>query len=146
VDDEEEAPPTPRWYDVAAGNETQVKAWLGYANEVLDHYKVQGMPMMTLLSVVAQKIPGLRPENYSMVMAQVEKTLRESPAFELRKGRSGGLFRKDAQYITLQPMLNVPDLITNDVKRDNYVCKGCKNEKLSTQEKSCWKCGREVGT
>ena len=152
--EEEEMPPTPRWYCVEAGNEVQVKAWLGIANEVLDQFKVKGMPMMTLLSVIAQKIPGLKAENYSMVMAQVEKTLRESSDFELRKGKSGGLYRKDTaptvtkpmNYIELTKMNNVPDLITGQVK-DNYTCKGCGNTKLhDTNDKSCWSCGRKVGT
>jgi hypothetical protein len=149
VDDEEEAPPTPRWYDVAAGNETQVKAWLGYANEVLDHYKVQGMPMMTLLSVVAQKIPGLRPENYSMVMAQVEKTLRESPAFELRKGKSGGIFRKttaaeQSEYDKTHNIFGRPltHKVTNEVIND-HTC-GCGNTKCNKTEKSCWRCGAPI--
>jgi len=133
------------WLDVEPANEVQAKAWIGYANEVLDEYKIQGMPMMTMLSVIARKIPGLRPENYNMVLAQVEKTLRESPAFELRKGKSGGLFRKTVSYIELHPMPGVPDMITGKLA-DNYTCKGCGNTKLNSTEKSCWSCGRMVGT
>ena len=147
VDEEELMPPTPRWYDVAPANEVQAKAWLGYVNEVLDEYKVQGMPMMTMLSVVARKIPGLRPENYSMVMAQVEKTLRESSDFELRKGKSGGLFRKSRLLAPIHGTLPAPMPEVVSVKlADNYTCKGCGNTKLNSTEKSCWSCGRQVGT
>lgn len=144
------APPTPRWHNVAAGNEEQVKAWVGYANEVLDQYKVNGMPLMTLMSVIAQKIPGLRPENYSMVMAQVEKTLRESTAFELRKGQSGGIFRTGLNTIRDIKSGTLPAPIQNVVAvtyADNYTCKGCGNTKLHDKnDKSCWSCGRRVGT
>lgn len=146
-EEEEEMPPTPRWYNVEPANEVQAKAWLGYVNESLDKYNVQGMPMVTLLSVVAQKIPGLRPENYSMVIAQVEKMLRESPDFEFRKGKSGGIFRKALNFPIASGTLPAPihNVVAVTVS-DNYTCKGCGNTKLNSKEKSCWKCGRTVGT
>jgi len=151
VEDEEYERPAPIqnyfWSDVEPANEVQAKAWMGYINEVYTQYPNTGIPMMALVSMVGQKIPGLRPENYNKVTAQVQRLIRESPAFEIRKGKSGGVFRKtEAQYITLQPMQNVPDLITGQVK-DNYTCKGCGNTKLhDTNDKSCWSCGRAVGT
>lgn len=152
LEDEEPLAPIQRvtWQNVEPANEVQAKAWLGYVNEVLDEYKVQGMPMMTMLSVVARKIPGLRPENYNMVLAQIEKTLRESPSFEFRKGKSGGLFRKDLNTIreiktgTLPPP--IPQVVAVTYA-DNYTCKGCGNTKLHDKnDKSCWSCGRKVGT
>lgn len=146
-EEDAEMPPSPRWDNVAPANEAQAKTWLGLVNETLNHYKIQGMPVVTLLSVVAQKIPGLRPENYSTVMAQVEKTLRESPDFEFRKGPRGGLFRKSNLLAPIHGTLPAPMPNVVSVKMaDNYTCKGCGNSKLNSTEKSCWSCGRQVGT
>jgi len=180
VEDEEYERPAPIqnyfWSDVEPANEVQAKAWMGYINEVYTQYPNIGIPMMALVSMVGQKIPGLRPENYNKVTAQVQRLIRESPDFEIRKGKSGGVFRKDPQaildtvleqriqkaiatakemagirdnpisYAKLTEMAGVPDLITGQVK-DNYTCKGCGNTKLhDTNDKSCWSCGRKVGT
>lgn len=136
----------PAWQDVEPANETQAKAWLGYINEVYTDFSVvKGVPMPTLLSMVAQKVPGLRHENYYTVVAQIQRLIIESGHFEIRKGKSGGVFRKDPIYMELTPATNVPDMITGKLV-NNYTCKGCGNTKLNNSEKSCWSCGREVGT
>lgn len=140
----------PAWQDVEPANETQAKAWLGYINEVYTDFSVvKGVPMPTLLSMVAQKVPGLRHENYYTVVAQIQRLIIESGHFELRKGKSGGVFRKDLNTIRDIKSGTLPAPIHNVVSvtlADNYTCKGCGNTKLNNSEKSCWSCGREVGT
>jgi hypothetical protein len=155
----------PTWQDAEPANEAQAKAWMGYINETFDTYKVKNIPSPALVSIVCQKIPGLRPENYYRMAAQVERFIRESPSFEIRRGKNGGVFRKDPaevkavqdykDYWKNQPLNfpiasgTLPAPIHNVVSvtiADNYTCKGCGNSKLNSKEKSCWKCGRTVGT
>ncbi len=164
MDDEVEtsAPPIHR-QPVAAiepATEAQKTVWMGYVHEVYnDHSNVTGLPMSTLLSLVAHKIPGLRVENYTRVTEQIREMLLKSDQFEIRKGKSGGVFRKQffvgnhAQtgarsdrsvsvpltYIELTPRNDIPDLITGKLV-ENCTCKGC-GTGLNSSEKSCWKCG-----
>jgi len=157
-DDEEEydaPPPRPSWQDAQPANEVQSKAWMGYINETFDTYKVQTIPMTAIVSIVCQKIPGLRPENYYSLFAQVERFIRESPSFELRKGKNGGVFRKSQAEMVKDRIQAIkhgtlPAPIHNVVAvtvSDNYTCKGCGNTKLHDKnDKSCWSCGRTVGT
>lgn len=137
------------WQDVPAANPEQAKVWLGLVNGIFDKYPGKTMNLPALKVMVAQGIPGLRPENYTMVTLQVERLIRESSAFELRKGKSGGVYRSALApapvYMDLTPATNVPDMITGKLP-DNYTCKGCGNTKLNRTEKSCWSCGRQVGT
>jgi len=143
LEEDEKPPPIRRmtWDEAAPANETQAKAWMGYINEVYAQYPTNTIPMQAMLSMVCQKIPGLKAENYLGVMASVERFIRESPSLELRKGKNGGVFRKTL-YMDLHPMTGVPDMITGKLT-DNYTC-GCGNTKLNRTEKSCWKCGAAI--
>jgi len=143
---------------------------MGYINEVFAEYPSKALNMVAMITLVANKIRGLRPENYNRVALMLERFIHESPELELRKGNFGGVFRKPQAevikdrilaikpgrlpapmgvpiaYIELVKMAGVHDMITGKVQ-DNYTCKGCGNTKLhSTNDKSCWSCGRRVGT
>lgn len=142
---EEDFEPPPirlTWREVEPANDVQAKAWMGYLNQVYEQYPGKAIPMMTVISLVGQMIPGLRPENYEKVSLQIEKLIRESSEFELRKGKSGGLF-KIASGTLPAP---IPQVVAVTYA-DNYTCKGCGNTKLHDKnDKSCWSCGRKVGT
>jgi hypothetical protein len=143
-DDELEYSP-PTWRNAEPANEAQAKAWMGYINEVFDQYPGRAINLPAVVYMAVGKIPGLRPENSNMVALQVERFIRESTVFELRKGKNGGVFRTEAKPIAtikLTKMLGVPDMITG-VVADDYTC-GCGNTKCNTAEKSCWKCGAEI--
>lgn len=116
----------PRWQDVEPGNENQTKAWGIIADHILDREK--GMSLLQLVNRVCNSISGLKPANRPKIAAQVERFLRESPKYRTIK-------------LSVNP--NVVDDRNSTI--DNYTCKGCGNTKCSTQEKSCWRCGREVG-
>lgn len=184
ADFEEYVPSSPParifWSEAEPANEAQAAAWMGYINEVYDMYPgVKAINMPAMISLVAQKIPGLRPENYASVSASVERFIRESPAFELRKGKSGGVFRKEPDTRGMKPIdaldfvdhKRIQNAVTKALEmslhdefakaspevqeaavkmmavQDNYTCKGCGNTKLhDTNDKSCWSCGRVVGT
>jgi rubrerythrin len=104
---------------------------------VIDQHGGKPINLPALLYLSLGSIPGLRPENQERVSLQVERFLHESPDFELRKGKSGGVFRT-----TNEPS---PKAVIS--KGDNYTCKGCGNTKLNNiSDKSCWSCGRTVGT
>ena len=138
-----------------------IKTWTAYAHRAFEHYKVKSIPLPTLASIICQEC-NVRPENYSHVSVMVADVIKACPDFEIRKGKNGGVFRKEvyaestpkgwaaaakveAQYIEMKTMAGVPDLITGKLE-DNYTCKGCGNTKLNSTEKSCWSCGRQVGT
>lgn len=131
--------------------EAQKAAWMGYVHEVYNDYSnVTGLPMSTLLSLVAHKIPGLRVENYTRVTEQIRETILKSDQFEVRKGKSGGVFRKQffvgnhAQTGARSDQSVSPDKTKGgDAIKPvaNCTCKSCGNTDLNLSERSCWKCG-----
>lgn len=127
----------PRWQDAEPANEQQAKAWTTIINRVIDQHGGKAINLPALLYVVIGNIPGLKQENRERVSLQVERLLHESPDFNLRKGKSGGVFRQT----------NEPEPKAVISNADNYTCKGCGNNKLNNiSDKSCWGCGRTVGT
>jgi len=138
-----------RWQDAEPANEVQAKAWGTIADHFIDH--IVSMPLSRLVEAVCNSIRGLKPENYNRVAAQVERFIRESPKYELRKGMAGGVFKRKPAggsdlsfvqpvYMELKPATNVPDMITGKLP-DDHTCPACGNTKLNKAEKSCWKCG-----
>lgn len=76
-------------------NEGQVKAWVQIAHEVFVEYRVNRIPLPSLASMVAQRIPGLRAENYNRVLFLIGQALKSHPDFEYRRGASGGIFKRE---------------------------------------------------
>ena len=134
--------------EVEPANEVQAEVWMKTINDIFDKYKVETVPMPTMLSMVCTKV-GVRHENFPRVSEQVRKFINESPAFEVRRGKGGGIFRREAaggsdrsfvpQYVELKPATNIPDMITGKLP-DDCNCKGC-GTGLNSSERSCWKCG-----
>lgn len=148
--------PRPRWEDAEKANPIQALAWGGVVDKILTQYKRVNLP--TCLHMVAAAC-NVRPENYTHVSLQIERFIRENPSYALYKGKSGGLGFKTEETKSQAEMIKdriqaikpgtLPAPIHNVVAvtvSDNYTCKGCGNTKLNSKEKSCWKCGRTVGT
>lgn len=139
----------PTWQDAEPANEEQAKAWTECANAVIEEYGGKPINLSAFVYLTVSRIRGLKRENTERVALQVERFLRESPSFQIRKGRDGGVFKaiakKEAEplkYISLTELKGVPDLITGQAK-DDHTCK-CGNTKCSKTEKSCWKCGEPI--
>lgn len=133
MEEEEPMPPVleaapihrPTWQDAEPANEEQARVWGSVVDRTLKDYGRINMP--AAIAIVLGEC-HVRPENYTRVGLQVERFLRESSSFQILKDKNGGFFKSEP------------------INPNNYTCKGCGNEKLSTMEKSCWKCGRKVGT
>lgn len=151
----------PRWQDAEPANDVQAMAWGIIADHVLARNKA--MPLMHLADAVCDGIMGLKPRNRPRVRAQVERFLRESDKYRTmtRDQIQEAIRAKEAKSKDLGHCLNElrklddgnfdPYQYAGYTKAsttivDNYTCKGCGNTKCSVQEKSCWKCGRAVGT
>ena len=131
----------PCWEDAEPANEVQAKAWGEIAYNLFDQHKVRAITLSAVVSMVSYGA-NIRPENYDRVSLQIERFIRESPMFELRKGKDGGVFRKQPIHMELKPMLGVPDMITGKLEND-YTCH-CGNDRCNKTEKSCWKCGSAI--
>lgn len=112
------------WTKAEPANDVQAKAWGTLVDHFLSH--IGPMSPIRLVNAVCNSIRGLKQENRHRVFLQVERFVRESPKYEVVQGI--GVRFKSAPI------------------HDDYTCKGCGNNKCSTQEKSCWKCGRTIGT
>jgi hypothetical protein len=64
-----------------------------YVEEVFDSSRTLGLPVPLVCSQVAFRM-GVSPENYVEVQKRVGEFLRNSPDFEVLKGRGGGVYRK----------------------------------------------------
>lgn len=131
----------PAWEDAELANDVQAKAWGEIASNLFDEHKVRAINLNAMISMVSYGA-NIRPENYDRVSLQIERFIRESSLFELRKGKDGGVFRKPGALLELKPMLGVPDMITGKLA-DNHTC-GCGNTQCNKTEKSCWKCGAAI--
>lgn len=137
------SPPT--WRNAEPANEVQAKAWMEIINDLFKEYKNTAINLPAAIALICNRVQ-VRPENYASLSLQIERFIRESPELELRKGKSGGLFRKEVAQpvasIKLVKMLGVPDMITGKLE-DDYTC-SCGNTKCNKTEKSCWKCGAAI--
>jgi hypothetical protein len=148
-DDETDNYTKPCWEDAEPANEVQAKAWGDIINSIYDDMKVKTINLPAAIAIVCQNVQ-VRPENYASLSLQVERFIRESSNYELRKGKNGGVFRKELAairdnpitYTKLIEMAGVPDMITGKLE-DNYTCH-CGNNKCNKTEKSCWKCGSAI--
>jgi hypothetical protein len=133
----------PRWQDAEPANVEQAKAWTTIINAVFDRYSGKAINMPALLYVVVGNIPGLKEENRDRVSLQVERFLHESPDFELRSGKNGGVFRQ-SRFLT-ERHGELPQATSHvvSVTINNHTCK-CGNTKCNKTEKSCWKCGAPI--
>lgn len=155
------SPPT--WRDAEPANEVQAKAWMEIINDLFQEYKNTAINLPAAIALICNRVK-VRPENYASLSLQIERFIRESPEVELRKGKNGGMFRKEPDtrgmkpidaldyvdrlkvqpiaVITLKKMVGVPDMITGKLEND-YTC-GCGNTQCNKTEKSCWKCGAAI--
>lgn len=133
----------PTWRDAEPANEEQAKAWTACANEVIEEYGGKPINLFAFVYLTVGRIRGLKSENRERVALQVERFLRESPNFELRKGKNGGVFRSNPLLTERHGTL--PEAIGHvvAVTINNHTCK-CGNTKCSKTEKSCWKCGEPI--
>lgn len=118
----------PLWQDAEPANEQQAKAWGDIVDRALKDYGHVNMP--TLVAIVLGECQ-VRQENYHRVGLQVERFIRESSNYELRQGKSGGVFKRSKTSGSNQ---------TTKLE-SNCTCKTCGNTNLNTSEKSCWRCG-----
>lgn len=120
----------PTWKDAEVATERQAKAW----GECLDLLIQQYSPlnMAAAVQLMADYF-HVRPENYERLTLQFQRFIHENPKYEIRKGKSGGVFRSSPATTHSQAVVV-----------DDYTC-GCGNTKLSTKtDKSCWRCGAAV--
>jgi hypothetical protein len=122
----------PTWEDAEPANEVQAKAWGEIASNLFDEHKIGAINLPTMISMVSYRA-NIRPENYDRVSLQIERFIRESSLFDLRKDLEaywiGELERQEASK---KPAVN------------DHTCKTCGNTKCSKTEKSCWKCGEPI--
>jgi hypothetical protein len=133
----------PRWQDAEPANAEQAKAWTKLINEVIDKHGGKAINLPALIYMVVGSIPGLRIENQARVTLQVERLLHESPDFELRSGKNGGVFRQSRFLTERHGELPQATAHVVSVTINNHTCK-CGNTKCNKTEKSCWKCGAPI--
>lgn len=132
------------WRDAEPANEVQAKAWVEIASNLFHECKINAINLPAMIYMVVGRIPGLRTENYDSVSLQVERFIRESPSFELRQGKNGGVFRKTLNFPVTSGTLPAPIPHVVAVTVNNHTCSACGNNKCSKDEKSCWKCGASI--
>jgi hypothetical protein len=149
---------TAPWRTAEVATPEQKADWTRIVNAALDTHHYASIPSMISKMMVEY---GTTFPGYQRTYRQMERFLRESPDFEIRIGRYGGVFQAskhvagvvcltstNCQYVRCQNAryaaedAAVPPVLQTPV--DNYTC-GCGNSKLCTHtDKSCWRCGAPV--
>lgn len=109
--------------------------------QVLENYKT--VPGMTLVSMIMQRM-GVSPAQHDWRDAETKVV-----SFLADEVRAGALVRSRGpkggiSLPTFTAELNRPihgQQATVAVAVNDHVCPGCKNDRVSKSEKSCWKCG-----
>jgi len=135
----------PRWQDAEPANEVQAKAWGDYLDQAIAKY--DGLTRRAAIVGLLHHFQ-VRLENYDIVSPQVERFIQENYVVYVETGH----LAMRMPLSLLDEMSKAPKAIQDAAikmvggKVDDYICKGCGNNKCSTDEKSCWKCGRAIGT
>jgi hypothetical protein len=136
---------TARWQDATPATREQAETWGKAIDECLNSWSHIGV--VALLSMVT-RLCHVKEEDKQKVSLQICRFIKESPKYKVSlNGFGGGTVTKDfdTAWNSGEELPVYSSRPTADINPDNYTCKGCGNKKLSTQEKSCWRCGREVG-
>ena len=124
----------PAWQGAEAANERQAKTWGELVDKYLDQHGM--LSIITACMWVCEDV-RVRPENHTRVYNMVERFVRENPKYDVPENIVSKQF---------DPYQHTGYIKPSTATINDYTCKGCGNTKCSKQEKSCWKCGRTIGT